>query len=86
MVRCPECVESTSACETCAEATARSAWERYCQSGAKPVYLPARPDVVYADAWRGWRDWVRWTIAEPRLRAAFEIAVLKGAFPDTLTS
>ena len=82
MARCAECLQSTRACDACAETNAQSAWERYCLSGHKPLYLPDRPDVVYAEAWRGWRDWVLWTIAEPRLRAAFEVAAMSGGSWD----
>jgi hypothetical protein len=71
------------ACDACAEANAKSAWERYCLSGHKPLYLPTRPDVVYADAWKGWRDWVLWTMAEPRPRFGFELAILGAGLSDT---
>lgn len=76
MSRCPDCVALSRACDGCAEEQARQAWERYCRGGHKPVHLPARPDLVYADAWRGWREWVLWAMAEPRPRFGFELAIL----------
>jgi hypothetical protein len=42
------------------EDEARRAWEKYCQSGKKPVDIPERPDLVYAKEWKGWVDWLGW--------------------------
>jgi hypothetical protein len=34
-------------------------WKQYCKSDKKPRDIPARPDLVYADAgWRGIPDWL----------------------------
>jgi len=77
MARCSDCQDSALACDACAEANARIAWEAYCTSGLKPVHVPDRPDLLYHDAWRGWRDWVRWTTGEPRVRIGFAGVVLR---------
>ena len=66
---CEQCVRLDSLCDSCAEAAelrAHAAWQAYCRSGLKPVYVPDRPDVVYADVWRGWRDWMAWSEAGTR--------------------
>jgi len=81
--RCFACWELDRPCETCAEENAQRAWERYCRSGHKPAHLPARPDLVYADAWRGWREWILWTLAEPRPRFGFELAILGAGLSST---
>ncbi|HTP50501.1 MAG TPA: hypothetical protein VMK42_07380 [Anaeromyxobacteraceae bacterium] len=39
---------------------ARAVWEAYCKSGRKPNHVPERPDILYAEAWTGWRDWLTW--------------------------
>ena len=42
------------------ELEAREAWEAYVASGRKLDDVPARPDLVYADEWKGWADWLGW--------------------------
>ena len=42
------------------ESLARAEWEAYCRSGRKPVYVPDRPDLIYAEAWESWRHWLAW--------------------------
>ena len=35
-------------------------WHAWCESGARPAILPARPDSAYRDAgWQGWEAWLR---------------------------
>jgi hypothetical protein len=34
------------------------AWLDYCASGKKPADIPDRPDIVYADEWKGWDDFL----------------------------
>lgn len=61
--RCDECREASFPCAICREAadlSARAAWDAYCRSGRKPTHVPERPDVVYADAWSGWQEWLTW--------------------------
>ena len=33
-------------------------WIAYCESGQKPDDIPDRPDIVYADEWKGWDDFL----------------------------
>ena len=33
-------------------------WIGYCKSGLKPHDIPDRPDIVYADQWRGWEEFL----------------------------
>jgi len=40
------------------EAQARLLWLEYCASGKKPADIPSNPDVVYANDWAGWCDWI----------------------------
>jgi len=63
MNRCDECRRSSAPCAACEEAAellARAVWEAYCKSGRKPNHVPERPDILYAEAWTGWRDWLTW--------------------------
>ena len=48
------------------ELEARQAWEAYVKSGRKPDDIPARPDLVYANEWRGWVDWLGWDVDQRR--------------------
>jgi len=62
--RCDGCRDAASPCCTCNEAAelkAHAVWEAYCCSGRKPIYVPERPDVVFADAWSGWQHWLAWS-------------------------
>jgi len=64
--RCDDCQTLDRTCPACTEAgeiRARAMWQAYCRSGLKPVYVPDRPDLVYADVWRGWQDWIAWSSA-----------------------
>jgi len=63
---CEDCIKLEHLCDACAEAAelrAHAMWQAYCRSGHKPVYVPERPDLMYADVWHGWRDWVAWSEA-----------------------
>jgi len=33
-------------------------WIEYCKSGVKPDNIPDRPDIVHADDWKGWEDFL----------------------------
>lgn len=35
-----------------------SDWINYCKTGKKPTYVPASPEVVYKNQWKGWGDWL----------------------------
>jgi hypothetical protein len=66
---CDDCLHLDRLCDACAEAAelrAHAAWDRYCQSGLKPIYVPDRPDLVYSEVWRGWQDWMAWNEAGAR--------------------
>lgn len=43
-----------------AEDVARKVWEMLVKSNQIPKDVPARPDLVYADQWNGWVDWLNW--------------------------
>lgn len=37
----------------------REGWSNYCQSGEKPMDIPATPDKIYRlKGWNGWGDWL----------------------------
>jgi hypothetical protein len=42
------------------ESFARAEWDAYCRSGRKPVHIPDRPDLMYAEAWESWSHWLAW--------------------------
>ncbi len=59
------------------EEEARKLWLAYCASGMKPANIPARPDLVYKDQWRGWVDWLgsvseQRVVLDSRLHVAIE--------------
>jgi hypothetical protein len=33
-------------------------WREYCKSGDKPDDIPAQPDVIYKNEWKGWGDFL----------------------------
>ena len=33
-------------------------WMKYCKTGIKPKDIPASPEIVYQERWRGWNDWL----------------------------
>ncbi len=33
-------------------------WKAHCQTRKRHVAIPTNPDVVYAQKWKGWRDWL----------------------------
>ena len=33
-------------------------WVEFCKSGHKPNDMPERPDLVYADKWLGWDNFL----------------------------
>jgi integrase-like protein len=35
-----------------------SDWINYCKTGKKPDYVPASPEVIYKNQWKGWGDWL----------------------------
>jgi len=70
---CEDCLKLERLCGACSEAAelrAHAMWQAYCRSGHKPIYVPDRPDLVYAEVWQGWRDWVAWNQAGSNLPRA----------------
>ena len=55
--------------------SSRSEWEEYSCAGA--YQLPKDPDVVWADSWRGWDDWLGtmlpWAEARAAVRSSLHI-------------
>ena len=39
---------------------ARDFWRWLCRTGRVPADIPHNPQVVYADEWVSWTDWVGW--------------------------
>lgn len=33
-------------------------WMKYCKAGTKPKDIPASPEIVYRERWKGWDDWL----------------------------
>jgi hypothetical protein len=46
----------------------REEWYKWCRSGEKPDYIPARPDVAYEKDWISWGDWLGTGIVAPQKR------------------
>jgi len=36
----------------------REEWRGYCKSGEKPKNIPAAPNMIYNDEWKGFNDWL----------------------------
>lgn len=42
------------------ELEAKKAWEHYVENNELPTGIPANPDEIYKDEWKGWAYFLGW--------------------------